>query len=142
MKSLEEPQGHFLLLFWPTVYHLNRERSSLTLHSRFHKALQGFQQMLETEEAGQRKSHLCYSGLLLLELAESEDASSRLIVELLLEGVEQLHLLAKTGHTCGHNVTPSSGCLFMWTTCSSGLSLLHRLTCTQTPVRPPAESER
>lgn len=42
--------------------------------------------------------YLCYSGLLLLELTESENPSPRLIVELLLEGVEQLHLLAKAGH--------------------------------------------
>lgn len=49
-----------------------------------------------------KKAHLCYPGLLLLELTESEDASPRLIVELLLERVEQLHLLAKTGHTSSH----------------------------------------
>lgn len=50
------------------------------------------------KEAVQHNAHLCYSGLLLLELTESEDPSPRLIVELLLEGVEQLHLLAKTAH--------------------------------------------
>lgn len=43
-------------------------------------------------------SHLSYSGLLLLELTESEDPSARRIVELLLEGMQQLHLLAKAEH--------------------------------------------
>lgn len=53
-------------------------------------------------------SHLCDSGLLLLELTEPEDASSWFVVELLLEGMQQLHLLAKAGRKkteCVYDVT-------------------------------------
>lgn len=40
-------------------------------------------------------SHLCYSGLFLLELTKPQDANSRLIMELLIKWVEQLHMLSK-----------------------------------------------
>lgn len=50
-------------------------------------------------------SHLSDPGLLLLELTQSQDSSPRLVVELLLEGVEQLHLLAKAGHTHTLHIT-------------------------------------
>lgn len=43
-------------------------------------------------------SHLSYSGLLLLELTESEDPSPRRVVERLLEGMQQLHLLTEAEH--------------------------------------------
>lgn len=51
-------------------------------------------------------AHLSDLGFLLLELTQPQDASPRLIVELLLEGVKQLHLLAKADarkHTHTHH---------------------------------------
>lgn len=42
-------------------------------------------------------SHLSYSGLFLLELTEPQDANSRLIVELLIKGVEKLRMFPKAG---------------------------------------------
>lgn len=65
-------------------------------------------------------SHLSYSGLLLLELTESEDPSPRRIVELLLEGMQQLRLLTKAEHMTNETfiisyiylTTPSSSLAF------------------------------
>lgn len=57
----------------------------------------------QREEERTSDPHLGYPGLLLLELTQSEDPGARLVVELLLEGVEQLHLLAKTAHTSGYS---------------------------------------
>lgn len=54
---------------------------------------------------GRSSAHLSNSGLFLLELTQSQDTSPRLVIKLLLEGVEQLHLLAKTEvHTHTHKV--------------------------------------
>lgn len=96
-------------------------------------------------------SHLCYSGLLLLELTESEDASPALISELLLEGMQQLHLLPKAAHMSTHSFTCDVTVVHIFTlplclvcfVCFEGVCThTHKakgLTCTQTPVPPPAE---
>lgn len=89
--------------------------------------------------------HLCNSGLFLLELTESEDPCSGLIIELLLEWMEQLHLFSKTGHRHTRKQNQlwclNCGSLFLGSIISPGLDCLTLcmcyLTCTQTPVPPP-----
>lgn len=84
-------------------------------------------------------SHLCYSGLFLLELTEPQDANSWLIMELLIKGVEKLHMLPKTGtYACQHH---SQHMQALREISLSWFGLCCHLTCTQTPGQLPATSE-